>query len=85
MILKHHGLLTVGRTIGEAFINMYYMEQSCRIQVAATQCGEKLTLPSGDVTAHRAVQFKRNGAFTSQRPWAALKRRLDRISPDYVT
>ena len=30
MILKHHGLLTVGRTVAEAFLNMYYMEQSCR-------------------------------------------------------
>ncbi|MGY2843646.1 ribulose-5-phosphate 4-epimerase/fuculose-1-phosphate aldolase [Bradyrhizobium sp. USDA 4509] len=85
MILKHHGLLTVGRTVGEAFLNMYYMEQSCRIQLAATQGGQKINLPSDDVAVHRVSQFKRDGGNASQRPWAALKRRLDRISPGYAT
>ena len=33
MVLKHHGLLTTGRTVGEAFYNMYYLEQACRLQV----------------------------------------------------
>ena len=44
MILKHHGLLTCGRTVGEAFYYMYYLEQACRIQVTATQGGQKITL-----------------------------------------
>lgn len=85
MILKHHGLLTVGRTVAEAFLNMYYMEQSCRIQVPATQGGQKITLPSDDVATHTAAQFSRFRANKGQRPWTALKRRLDRISPDYAT
>ena len=62
MILKHHGLLTVGRTVAEAFHNMYYMEQSCRIQIAATQGGQKVTVPSNNVAAHTAAQFNRNPA-----------------------
>jgi predicted dehydrogenase len=39
MILRHHGLLTVGRTVAEAFYWMYYLEQSCRIQIAAQSAG----------------------------------------------
>jgi hypothetical protein len=35
MILRHHGLLTTGRTVGDAFYEMYYLEQACRLQVAA--------------------------------------------------
>src|SRR5262245_39954300 len=52
MILKNHGLLTVGRTVAEAFYYMYYLEQACRIQVAATQGGMKVTLPPSNVAEH---------------------------------
>ena len=85
MILRHHGLLTVGRTVAEAFLNMYYVEQSCRLQIAATQGGQKVTVPPDDVAAHTAAQFNRSPATKGQRPWAALRRRLDRISPDYAS
>ena len=35
MILRHHGLLTVGNTVAEAFYWMYYLEQACKQQVMA--------------------------------------------------
>jgi ribulose-5-phosphate 4-epimerase/fuculose-1-phosphate aldolase len=87
MILKHHGLLTVGRTVGEAFYYMYYLEQACRIQVTATQGGQKITLPPPKVSEHTASQFDSFAAQSpkGQRPWNALRRKLDRISPDYAT
>lgn len=85
MILKHHGLLTVGRSVGEAFLNMYQLDQCCRIQIAAMQGGQKITLPSHEVAAHTAAQATQNRYNQSPRPWAALKRRLDRISSDYAT
>jgi ribulose-5-phosphate 4-epimerase/fuculose-1-phosphate aldolase len=84
-ILKHHGLLTTGRTVGEAFYNMYYMEQACRLQIAATQGGQKATVPPESVAKHTSAQFNRTGTAKGARPWAALKRRLDRIAPDYAT
>ena len=85
MMLKHHGLLTTGRSVGEAFYNMYYLEQACRLQVAATQGGQKVTLPSDSTAEHTAAQFNRIGSIKGERPWTALRRRLDRISPDYAT
>ncbi|WFU62640.1 class II aldolase/adducin family protein [Bradyrhizobium brasilense] len=84
MILKHHGLLTVGRTVSEAFLNMLTLEQSCRVQIAALQ-GGKVALPPVEVAAHTATQFKEHGWNRSRRPWEALKRRLDRIGPEYAT
>ncbi|MCA1386359.1 MULTISPECIES: class II aldolase/adducin family protein [unclassified Bradyrhizobium] len=87
MILKHHGLLTVGRSVAEAFFNMYYLDQSCRIQIAATQGGQKVSLPPDEVVAHTMEQsnrYRESPTFAS-RTWAALKRRLDRISPGYGT
>lgn len=85
MILKHHGLLTTGRTVAEAFYNMYYLEQACRIQITATQGGQKITVPSDEVAQHTSDQFNRTSSTKGQRPWAALRRRLDRISPDYAS
>lgn len=85
MILKHHGLLTVGSTVPEAFLNMYLLEQSCRIQIASTQGGQKITLPSDKIASHTAEQFQREGYNRNPRPWAALKRLLDRLSPEYAT
>jgi ribulose-5-phosphate 4-epimerase/fuculose-1-phosphate aldolase len=87
MILKNHGLLTVGRTVAEAFYYMYYLEQACRIQIAATQGGQKVTVPPEKVAEHTAQQFDGFAATGAkgQRPWTALRRRLDRESPDYKT
>jgi ribulose-5-phosphate 4-epimerase/fuculose-1-phosphate aldolase len=84
MILANHGLLTVGRSVAEAFYNMYYLEQACRIQVAAMSTGAKLALPPADVCEYAASQFG-NSPNKGQRPWAALRRSLDRVSPDYAT
>ena len=38
MILKNHGLLTLGRTVGEAFNWMHRLELACRSQLAAMAC-----------------------------------------------
>jgi hypothetical protein len=64
---------------------MYYMEQACRIQVTATQGGQKVTIPPDTVAAHTAAQFARHPETKGQRPWKALRRKLDRISPEYAT
>jgi ribulose-5-phosphate 4-epimerase/fuculose-1-phosphate aldolase len=85
MILKHHGLLTTGRSVGEAFYIMYYLEQACRLQVAATSGGQKVTLPSDATAEHTAEQFSRSGSIKGEKPWTALRRKLDRIAPDYAS
>jgi ribulose-5-phosphate 4-epimerase/fuculose-1-phosphate aldolase len=42
LILRNHGLLTVGETVADAFVNMYYLEASCQIQVRAQAGGGEL-------------------------------------------
>ena len=42
LILRNHGLLTVGETVADAFIAMYYLEASCAIQVRAQSGGGEL-------------------------------------------
>jgi ribulose-5-phosphate 4-epimerase/fuculose-1-phosphate aldolase len=84
MVLRNHGLLTVGPSVAEAFNLMYGMERSCQAQLAAMACNAKLnTLPLSVVD--RAVAMVAPGAV---RPygvlqWAGLLRRLDRIDPSW--
>ncbi len=82
MILRHHGLLTVGHTVAEAFYWMWYLEQACRIQLAAQSSGARLAIPSRDVIERTRAQFS-TGPTKGWLPWQALKRKLDREQPGY--
>jgi ribulose-5-phosphate 4-epimerase/fuculose-1-phosphate aldolase len=82
MILRHHGLLTVGRSVAEAFYWMYYLEQSCRIQLAAQSSGAALAVAPPDIVARAREQFS-TGPGKGWLPWQALRRKLDREQPDY--
>jgi len=50
MILRNHGLLTVGRTVPEAFACLYRLERACQIQIDAAAAGA-LRILSDDVAA----------------------------------
>ena len=82
MILRHHGLLTVGHTVAEAFYWMYYLEQACRIQLAAQSSGAPLAVPPASLVRCARDQFG-TGPTKGWLPWQALKRKLDREQPDY--
>ena len=47
LILRNHGLLTIGETIPEAFIRFWRLNRACEIQLAAQAA--KLRLPSAQV------------------------------------
>ena len=42
MVPRHHGLLTTAHTLADSLYEMYYFEQACRRQVAASQSGQKV-------------------------------------------
>lgn len=88
LILRNHGLLTVGESVADAFVTMYYLEASCAIQVRAQSGGgELITVPkeivdAGNASAN-AEQRKRGGR--GNLVWPGLLRRLDRADPSYRT
>jgi len=82
MILQNHGLLTIGTTVAEAFYRMYYLDQSCRIQIAAQATGAALTQPSA-ASVERAHQQYMAEEDRGGLVWRALVRKLDREQPDY--
>ena len=79
MILRNHGLLSVGGTVSEAFEIMYYLDTACQIQIDAIAGGKAGLQMIGEQTANRGyLQFKDEGGAEIDRCWKALLRMLDR-------
>jgi ribulose-5-phosphate 4-epimerase/fuculose-1-phosphate aldolase len=85
-MLRNHGLLTVGRSVAEAFVAMYFFEAACMMQVRAQSGGGKLRLISQSIVDGAPAQWERvtHGAGGGL-AWPALLRRLDRRNPGYRT
>jgi ribulose-5-phosphate 4-epimerase/fuculose-1-phosphate aldolase len=83
MIMRNHGLLTAGRSAGEAFLALYRLQQACEIQVAA-QASANGTRPMSDsvisASAARTAAFDRG---PNPPEWPPLLRKLDRLDPSY--
>lgn len=82
MILRNHGLLTVGKTIPETFARMYGMERACQAQIAAMACNAELNHLPPEVVEKAVAMYppaRRYGLLE----WPALLRMLDRKDPSY--
>ena len=84
LILRNHGLLTVGRNISEAFMWMSYIERACRFQVEMLSCGRELTELSAETretVIEQGRQLFGSGALDDPgTQWSALIRKLERES-----
>ncbi|HRO59944.1 MAG TPA: class II aldolase/adducin family protein [Burkholderiaceae bacterium] len=87
MILRNHGLLTVGHTVADAFLAMFTLERACQIQVLAQSGGAALLPIGGEVMAgvRKAVQVQEAvaGGSGGALVWPALLRKLARTNPGY--
>ena len=86
LMLRNHGLLTIGRTVADAFLAMYTFENTCRIQVDALAGGQALTrvrpeILGGMAEVTRAVTVGQGAGLV----WPALLRKLERTDPSYRT
>ncbi|MBI1181145.1 MAG: class II aldolase [Alphaproteobacteria bacterium] len=83
MILRNHGLLTVGGSVGEAFGRMYGLQRACEYQIAA-QAGGRLNLLSREI-CDKAQEQSRTGFRTPLNvlAWAAIRRLADDLYPSY--
>ena len=81
LILRHHGLLSVGASVADAFYVMYYLNKACDIQLAAAPLAGVREMPEA-LSQHACEQFQGS---EWQRPllWQAWLRKLDRECPDY--
>ena len=84
LVLRNHGLLTVGRTAAEAFLGMFLLERACQIQILAQSGGSELSPIPKEIILKVASQLDavtmgQGAALT----WPGLLRKLDRIDSSY--
>lgn len=85
LILRNHGLVTLGRSVAEAFILMHNLERACRVQVAIQGTGQPVNPVPEAVCELTASQYESgdtnrlSAAPTDPyaREWRALLQRLE--------
>jgi ribulose-5-phosphate 4-epimerase/fuculose-1-phosphate aldolase len=83
MIMRNHGLLTVGNSIPEAFYYMHYLHQSCEIHINTMKITDAPLIPSDAVCEHTANQYEQFHDKDVQMIWDAMMRKLDREMPGW--
>lgn len=84
MVLINHGLLVGGRTIPEAFDQIYFLERACQAQLAAQSGGAELHVPSDAVCSHVAKQYREEEYAPWIEPaWAAVLREISAQRESY--
>ena len=84
MVMRNHGLLSLGRSVAECFYYLYYLEMACKIQVDVLASGRDMVLASDDIVNGL---YEGSGAPANEpvgtRVWPAMLRLLDRKDDSY--
>jgi ribulose-5-phosphate 4-epimerase/fuculose-1-phosphate aldolase len=84
LILPNHGLLTVARSIADAFLAMYTLQRACEIQVLAQSGGgELIPIPKAILDGARAQSAQVTRGLGGALAWPAMLRKADRLDAGY--
>ncbi len=84
LILRNHGTLTVGRSVGHAFVEMFYLEKAARVQMSVLASGRQIRMPDNALAQLTSDQWINDLMKTHSREGPSLLRRLERESPGYA-
>jgi ribulose-5-phosphate 4-epimerase/fuculose-1-phosphate aldolase len=84
LILRNHGLLTIGANVAEAFLSMYLLERACKIQILALSGNTEVSrVPEKIVELVAAQQQIVTVGQGAMLVWPGLLRKLDRMDGSY--
>ena len=83
LMLRNHGLLTVGETIADAFLFMYIFEAACAIQLRAQGSANLIAVEGRIVAGAQAAAKQVTRGAGAALAWPALLRKLDRLDPGF--
>lgn len=85
MLLPNHGGLTVGPTVGDAFMRFYDLERACDIQLALMQSGgDVIEIPQPIVDGiYEQANVVHSGETGGQIAWPAMLRRAYKLDPSF--
>lgn len=85
MLLRNHGTLTLGRSVADAFMRMYFLERACSMQVRTRMLGSD-DHPTAQPVIEKNIALSQSGGLTylaNELLWPALLRKLDRVDPSF--
>jgi ribulose-5-phosphate 4-epimerase/fuculose-1-phosphate aldolase len=89
LMMRNHGVLAVGMSVAQAFERLYFLERAAQAQVLALSTGRALRIIPEAVVKATVAQFQNGttvgGKDRAELHFDALKRMLDRSSPDYAS
>lgn len=87
MLLRNHGALTMGETVGDAFMHMYDLIRACQIQVQIMSTGMKPVYVEQSIVDGIKAQANivHAGQTGGQKSWPAMLRRVYRTDPSFAT
>jgi ribulose-5-phosphate 4-epimerase/fuculose-1-phosphate aldolase len=84
LMLRNHGLLTLGPSPADAFLLMYTFEAACMIQVRAQSGGQELIhIPQTIVAGIQAAAKQVTRGLGAGLAWPGLLRKLERTNPGF--
>ena len=83
LVMRHHGITTVGETAREAFSLMKEFVRASRIQLQMQATGADLREIPSDVCERVAAQYEKHDRGRASAEWPAYLRQLDAIDPSY--
>ena len=86
MILRNHGTLAVGGSVGECFVKLYFIERACQAQIMALSAGDRISNPpqgTPELAAEQGTAGLKVAA--NLLAWPALLRKAYRLDPSFAT
>ena len=85
LILRNHGLLSVGQTVGDAFLRLFFLQKACMAQVHAQAGGGPLIRCSEETSERVAAQTVAGFPALGPMSWQAVRRKAERLDPGFAT
>jgi len=87
MLLRNHGALTLGATIGDAFMHMYDLTRACQVQLQIMATGMKPVFTPQSIVdgIKEQANIVHTGTTGGQKSWPAMLRKVYRADPSFAT
>ncbi len=86
MLLVNHGGLTVGPTVGDAFMRFYDLQKACEVQLLLQSTGQPaIAVPQPILdNIRQQANVVHSGATGGQKAWPAMLRKAYRLDPGFA-
>jgi len=85
MLLPNHGGLTIGETVGDAFMRFYDLQRACEIQMALMRTNENvIEIPQPIIDGiYQQANIVHSGETGGQKAWPAMLRKAYKLDPTF--